>query len=99
LAEFKTKSFALCALLALSGAVFADHDEAYQLVQQGKILPLGQIIELQRREQPGRILEVQLIREDDRLVYLLEVLDRRGRVWQLFYDAATGDTVGRSQEP
>lgn len=99
LGELNRRCMVLCGLLTLSGGASADHEEAYQLLQQGKILPLGEIIALQRQERPGRILEVELRQEEGRLVYLLEVLDDQGRVWQLYYDAATGDSVARSPEP
>jgi uncharacterized membrane protein YkoI len=99
LGEFNRRCWVLCGLLALSGGIYADHEEAYQLLRQGKILPLGEIIALQRQERPGRILEVELRNDEDRLVYLIEVLDDQGRVWQLFYDAATGDSVGGTPEP
>jgi uncharacterized membrane protein YkoI len=85
------KRYTLALLLwSLAAGPSADHETAYELVREGRILPLEQILEQQRRDRPGRILEVELEREDGRMVYELELLDADGRVWEIYYDAASG---------
>ncbi len=85
------KKTALALLLwSLAAGPSADHEAAYELAREGRILPLERILEQQRRDRPGRILEVELEREDGNLVYELELLDADGRVWELYYDAVSG---------
>ncbi len=85
------KQYTLALLLwGLAAGPSADHEAAYELAREGRIMPLEQILEQQRRDRPGRILEVELEREDGRLVYELELLDADGRVWEIYYDAVSG---------
>ena len=93
------KKYALALLLwSLAAGPSADHEAAYELSREGRILPLEQILEQQRRDRPGRVLEVELEREDGRLVYELELLDAGGRVWELYYDAASGQLLESEAE-
>lgn len=85
------KRYTLAVLLwNLAAAPSADHEAAYELAREGRILPLEQILEQQRRDRPGRVLEVELEHEDERMVYELELLDADGRVWEIYYDAVSG---------
>ena len=77
-------------LWSLASSPSAGHEAAYELAREGRILPLEQILEQQRRDRPGRVLEVELEHEDGRMVYELELLDADGRVWEIYYDAASG---------
>lgn len=67
-----------------------DHDEALQLTEQGRILPLQVMIDDALRRYPGRFLEAELDRDDGRFIYELEIVTRDRRVIELEYDAATG---------
>ncbi|VAX09828.1 Phosphonate ABC transporter phosphate-binding periplasmic component (TC 3.A.1.9.1) [hydrothermal vent metagenome] len=75
-----------------------DHEEVRALVEAGVILPLEQILERMWEEHPGRILEVELEREYGRYVYEIELLDEKGRVWELEYDAANGEFLEKERE-
>ena len=75
-----------------------DHDEAYELMQSGEILPLETILEITRKQVHGRVLEVELESEDKRLIYELEVLDQKGVVWELKVDAKTGSVIEKEQD-
>ena len=81
-------------------AVWADSDylEARRLMEQGAILPLETIIEQAREQHRGRVLEVELEREDKGYVYEIEMLDRSGRVWELEMDAVTGEVLEQELE-
>jgi uncharacterized membrane protein YkoI len=70
----------------------ADDDprEAQRLLQSGQILPLEGILQHAKGVRPGKLLDVELERDDGRYVYELELLDDQGTVWKLKYDAATG---------
>ncbi|MCX4188105.1 PepSY domain-containing protein [Methylophaga sp. OBS4] len=100
----KTSSFfiAITALLAASlilpgsaSSVMADQGpaKARQLQQHGKILALEQIIDAAIAIKPGQILETELERDDGRYFYELEILDAGGQVWELEFDAQSGDLI------
>lgn len=71
----------------------SDWDTAVRLAREGRIVSLESVIVDARGRQPGRLLEVEFEREDGRWTYEVEILDRRGRVWELYYDAASGELL------
>jgi len=85
-------------LLALASAVGADHEAAFELAREGKIQPLSKLLGHQQRLRPGRVLEVELERDDGRLVYELEILDPQGTVWELRFDAVSGELLDQKLE-
>ena len=88
----------LSLLPALAAADRDDHVRARELQARGEILPLSVILEHTRRVQPGRVLEVELERDDGIWTYELEVLDPQGRVWELRLDARNGRLLERERE-
>ena len=82
-----------------SGFGFADdQDQALELRKAGEILPLERILDISRAEIDGRVLAVELEREDGILIYELEILDQQGRVWELKLNAADGALIERELE-
>jgi uncharacterized membrane protein YkoI len=75
-----------------------DHERARAAVQRGEALPLRKILDLVDRDFRGRVLDVELDEEDDRLVYEIELLAPGGRKVELTYDAQTGDLVEDDDE-
>jgi uncharacterized membrane protein YkoI len=75
-----------------------DHEEARRLKELGEILPLEQILKAAKAEQPGRVISVEMEDEDGLHVYEVEILDKGGEVWELYFDAATGTLVKRGKE-
>jgi len=80
-------------LLALASAPTAAapaQDPAQQVarraVQQGRYVPLEQVVRDALRRQPGQLLEVEL----DDAVYEVEILRDDGAVVELDYDARNG---------
>lgn len=71
----------------------SDHAEAKRLRQSGEILPLEDILERARKARPGKVLETELERERGRYLYELEILDANGQVWELKYDARSGELL------
>lgn len=67
-----------------------DHERAKSLVESGTILPLETILTGARRVHPGQVLESELEHRKGGYIYELEILDNRGVVWKLHYDAKTG---------
>jgi uncharacterized membrane protein YkoI len=87
--------FALAAGLLLLGAGAAragddDHELARRALEEGRALPLAEILAKVKAEHPGKVLEVELETEDGRLVYDLKILTESGRVQELEVDAASG---------
>ena len=93
-------SVALISLMVIgySSSFADDHDEAYELLLSGEILPLEKILEITREQVQGRIIEVELEHEDELLIYELEVLDKQGIVWGIKVDASTGMILEREQD-
>ena len=83
------------ALLCVNtGAAFAgddiDHQEARRLLQEGRILPLAEILERVGQRVPGEVLEVELDFDDGAYVYELKILGQNGRVQEVEVDAPSG---------
>ncbi len=75
-----------------------DHDQAKRLKEAGKILPLEHIVQKAKAKYPGRLIELELEREHGRYIYEVELVDRGGVVWELKYDAQTGEFLKRERE-
>ena len=89
--------------VALSLAVpvaFADidHDEAKRLQESGEILGLERIIELSRARRTGHIVETELKNRHGRYVYEVETVDEYGVVWEMYFDASTGNIIREQAE-
>lgn len=82
-------------LLAGAGHALASesHDEAKRLQETGAILPLERILERVRSDRPGRIIETELERKKGRYLYEIKIVDERGQVWELKYDAMNGELM------
>lgn len=98
---------ALLLLLGLTVAVFAssdhghtDHDEAHELTERGVIRPLTEFLERARQVRDGRVLDVKLKPGKGHAGYLyrLEILDTAGKVWELEFDAVTGELIEHHEE-
>jgi hypothetical protein len=84
-------------LLALAGALAPtahaggkdDHERARAALQAGEVLPLPVVLERLQRDYPGRVLEVDLEREDGRWIYEIRLVQADGRLLKLEVDAAT----------
>ena len=86
----------LLLLTALIPAAVADHDhdDARRLREAGSIMPLERLLGAVRERHSGRVIGVELEHEHGRLVYEIELLDERGRVRELLFDAADGQYLG-----
>ena len=81
------------AFLILSAPAWADrddHDRARRAFEAGEILPLTRILEVAEAARPGRVIEVDLDRDDGRWLYELELVAPNGRLYEMAIDAATG---------
>ena len=80
-----------------SGASLArdiDQDEALRLRRSGDVQALDVLlVQVRQRYPDARLLDVELEREDGRLIYELEILTRSGQVRELELDARTGESL------
>ncbi|MFQ5431543.1 MAG: PepSY domain-containing protein [Nitrospinota bacterium] len=93
---FPAVILALCLALAPAGAAFADedHNKFKKLKEFGYILHLKLIIKKATAVHPGHIIEVELKSRKDKYIYEIEILGDTGIVWELKYDAKTGEFLG-----
>ncbi|MGD8547518.1 MAG: PepSY domain-containing protein [Thiohalophilus sp.] len=75
-----------------------DHKEAKELREQGKILPLKEILDRVGKEYPGQVIETELDREDGNYIYELEILTDKDKVIELEVDAASGKILKTEKE-
>jgi len=88
-------------LISVPATIYADdddHERAKQLMETGEILPLEDILKNARNIYSGNIIEVELETEDGQLIYELEILDKKGKVWELKFDAYTGKLIKTEKE-
>lgn len=90
----------LAAVVVLLGAAIGahggddiDYQEARRLVQEGRILPLAEILDRARRAVPGELIKVELELENGAYVYELKILRPDGRVQEVEIDAATANIL------
>lgn len=83
----------LCLVFTSTALMAVDIDEVMRLKQSGEIMPLEDIIVKMRRDFPGRIIEIELERENGFYVYEIDYVDNNGYVWELELDAQTGDML------
>jgi uncharacterized membrane protein YkoI len=70
-----------------------DHDRARRAMEAGEILPLSQILKVAHAARPGRVIELELERDDGRWIYELELVTPQGRLYEMEIDAATGTVL------
>ncbi len=72
------------------------HDESKRVrewIAEGRILPLERLLEMNRERLRGRLLDVELERDDGRYVYEIETIDKHGIVREIEIDATTGEWI------
>jgi len=87
-----------CFIYPLLALASNDHDIARELKQAGDILPLEQILEKVKHLHPGHILEVELEKKEQRYIYEIETVDTKGNVWEMQFDAKTGELLKTEKE-
>jgi uncharacterized membrane protein YkoI len=71
----------------------ADHDRVRQAVQEGRILPMRELLLRIQQQNAGEVIEAEVDEEDGIIVYEIKVLTSNGRVVKLLYDARTGEPL------
>jgi len=90
-------------LLAGGNAIAgADHERARRAVEEGRILPLKDILVKAQQSHPGQVIEAELEDEGGGFIYEIKILSPDGRVMKLLFDAQKGDLLkarGRPRRP
>lgn len=92
----------LAATLAIVGTMFAaglayadddehDQDIARQAVERGEIRALADILAIVRNKLPGKIVRVKIERKKSRWYYEFRIVDTKGRLFEVYVDARTGE--------
>lgn len=79
----------LISLAAPAWADTDDQDRARRALEAGEILPLFDILEAAQAARPGRVIEIDLDRDDGRWIYELEMVSSNGQLYEMEIDAAT----------
>ncbi|MFZ5738802.1 putative membrane protein YkoI [Rhodopseudomonas thermotolerans] len=74
-----------------------DHDEARRAVERGEIRPLTELLAMVRDKLPGEITGVEIERHHDRWLYEFIVVDKAGRLYEVYLDALSGE-IRRTRE-
>jgi len=92
--------FLIFSFLILAAPSLADdsQDRARDALARGDILPLSRILDVAKREAGGRVINVELDRDDGRFIYEIETIRPDGRMLELSIDAATGTILDRDFE-
>lgn len=83
-------------LICLAWPAWADgdsHDRARRALEAGEILSLGEILKTAEAARQGRVIEIELDREDGRWIYELEMVSPEGHLYEMEIDAATGNIL------
>ncbi len=75
-----------------------DYIEARSLLESGEILPLEVILKNVRQAFPGKILEVELEKEDSEIVYEMEILGNDGVIREVYIDARSGEILSAKED-
>jgi uncharacterized membrane protein YkoI len=84
----------------LSPAVAQDQPHCLTRAEQraaiaaGQAIPLAAVRRILRQHMAGELVRARLCQESGRLIYLLTVLSRDGRVRRVTVDATNGTVVG-----
>jgi uncharacterized membrane protein YkoI len=90
---------ALALAAGATGADDIDQDEALALRRSGALQPLESLLARVRERHPGAtLLEAELERKHERLIYELEVLGADGQVRELEFDARSGELLQDEEE-
>jgi uncharacterized membrane protein YkoI len=88
---------ALLAAAALPGQARAGrgrgHEQARGALESGEIRPLSELLAEIEARYDGRVIKMELERDDGRWIYEFTLLPPTGRLFELKVDAATGEVI------
>ncbi|HKI59864.1 MAG TPA: PepSY domain-containing protein [Mariprofundaceae bacterium] len=88
----------LLTLTVAGEAQAGDHERARDLLEQGRILSLSEIMKQAAVRFPGKVLEVELEEEDGLIVYKIEFLGENDTVMEMVIDARNGEMISVEED-
>ena len=88
----------LWAISTIGVAKDIDQDDAKLLREQGRILPLEQVLKAALNLRPGRVIEVELEKSRGTYVYEIEIADDNGQVWEIELNASDASVISQKQD-
>jgi hypothetical protein len=70
-----------------------DHERARRALESGEIRPLSELLAEIEARYDGRVIEMELERDDGRWIYEFTLLPPTGRLFEVEVDAATGQVL------
>jgi len=77
---------------------FSERAAVRSLSGPGDILPVEQILHYARQQHVGRVLEIELEEQHGGLTYEVEILGDSGEVWEMNFDARSGELLDEELE-
>ena len=74
-----------------------EQDEVHEAVERGDIRSLADILSAVRDKLPGGVVGVEVEHQEDRWLYEFRVVDREGRLFEVYVDARTA-AIERTRE-
>lgn len=71
-----------------------DWRSLYDDVQAGRLVSLGSVLDWLERHYIGSVIEVELERDDGRVIYEIEMVGPQGQVVEFEFDARNGELIG-----
>ncbi len=96
--KYITRLIVICFAFSQITLADTDYNQAKQLLDAGKILPLEKILTKIAKYTSGHILEVELEIDKNLPLYEIEFIDKAGLVWKLKVNAKTGKIIERKQD-
>ena len=62
------------------------------------LMPLEKIIDEAKARRAGQVIEAEVRTIDGTDVYEIEILDEEGKVWELYFNAKTGELISQGEE-
>jgi uncharacterized membrane protein YkoI len=75
-----------------------EHAAVRSMAGSGDILSLEEVLQHARQLHAGRVLEIELEEKRSGPVYEVEILDDGGVVWEMNFDARSGELLEEEQE-
>lgn len=84
----------IASMLSLIGRADDSWRDLHRQVQQGEIVALTQLLDWLEDHYEGQILEVELERDDGKVIYEIEMIGPQGQLVEFEFDARSGALIG-----
>lgn len=98
--KIRLKNSAMILMLIASTYLSAspEHDNVKALVETGEILSLEVILEKSRKIKNGKVIDIEFESKNGLNIYEIELLSPKGIVFELKFNAQTGEHLSTEKE-